>query len=98
MSHLYWHRGFDGNQGVGGAYIDFINWLNAVGISCEYLLIHSISWKQYPIVKDIQSILKDRFGVLLLEDIFAAMAKEQFKYYPVEEPWSLFVEKGTDYA
>jgi hypothetical protein len=94
----YYESTFDGNQGPGGAYIDCVDWLNAAGIPCEYLLIHSISWKQYPTVKQVQDIVRDRFRVVLLEDIFVAMAQNQFKYGPIREPWSQFAEKGSDYA
>ncbi|MGD0826637.1 MAG: hypothetical protein ABSA09_00930 [Desulfobaccales bacterium] len=38
---------FDGNQGPGEAYIKFAKWLNDSGVPCDYLLIHSSSWKQY---------------------------------------------------
>ena len=94
----YYRSTFDGNQDAGGAYIACVNWLNAVGIPCEYLLIHSISWQKYPMVKEVQEVLKARFGVILLEDIFSAMAKYQFKYDPITEAWSPFTEKGSDYA
>ncbi|MBP7526720.1 MAG: hypothetical protein KA801_02265 [Syntrophorhabdaceae bacterium] len=95
----YYESTFDGNPGPGGAYTDCVAWFNTLGIPCEYLLIHSISfsWKQYTLVKEVQDILGDRFGTILLEDIFVAMAEAQFKYGPVTE-WNPFVEKGSDYA
>ncbi len=94
----YYGSSFDGNQGAGGAYVACVNWLNSVGLPCEYLLIHSISWKGYAMVKDVQDILKDRLGVILLEDIFAAMAEAQFEYKRIKEAWSSFTDKGSDYA
>ncbi len=94
----YYESTFDGNQGPGGAYIDCVDWLNTVGIHCEYILIHSISWKQYPRVKEIQDVLKGRFGVILLEDIFNAMDQHKFRHELISEPWTQFGEKGSDYA
>jgi len=94
----YYESTFDGNQGAGGAYIDCVNWLNTVGVPCEYLIIHSVSWKQYPMVKKVQGILEDSFGVLLLEDVFGAMAQDGFKFDAVKEPWLSFAEKGSDYT
>jgi hypothetical protein len=49
----YYESKFDGNQGPGGAYIAFVKWLNNNKIPCEYLLIHSSSWKEYEQVKKI---------------------------------------------
>jgi hypothetical protein len=94
----YYESSFDGNQGPGGAYIDFVIWLNKRDVPCEYLVVQSISLQAYPIVKQIQDALRDHFGVLLLEDIFAEMGKCAFSYPPITERWSDFTDKGTDFA
>ncbi|MGC9975999.1 MAG: hypothetical protein ABSC57_04685 [Syntrophales bacterium] len=90
---------FDGNQGPGGAYVDFVKWLIRKGIHCEYLVIMPISWNAgYGDVVQLRKDLENDFGVLLLEDIFAAMSKHNFKYERVSENWRDFSDKGGDYA
>jgi hypothetical protein len=89
---------FDGNQGCGGAYVHFVNWLNSKGIHCEYLIIMPIAWNEYGKVVELCEDLGNIFGVLLLEDIFAAMSRDRFKYETVTENWRDFSDKDEDYA
>lgn len=96
----YYESSFNGNQGPGGAYIDFIKWQNARGIPFDYLIIQSISSKNehYSKVKQIQDELPGHFGILLFEDIFRQMANSNFTYEFIRENWADFTEKGSDYA
>lgn len=94
----YYHSKFDGNQFAGGAYTSFVEWLNNMGIPTQYLVIQSASWREYAKVYELQGLLKDRFGVLLLEDVFSAMAQVGYKYDPITEDWSLFTNKSSDFA
>lgn len=90
---------FDGNQGLGGAYVEFVRWLNCKGIHCEYLITMPISWNNgYRGVFQLCEALENSFGVLLLEDIFAAMSRHHFRYEGITENWRDFSYKGVDYA
>ena len=89
---------FKPNQGPGGAYVKFVGWLNSKGVHSEYLLIMPISWgKEYRKVLQLCEV-GNSFGVLLLEDIFAAMSRHNFKYEGVTENWRDFSDKGDSYA
>jgi hypothetical protein len=96
----YYGSSFDGNQGPGGAYIDFVLWLNMRKVPCEYLVVHSVGWShsQYQKEKQIQKDMQSLFGVLLLEDIFLQMSKYKFSYSDIIECWSDFADKGTDFV
>jgi len=94
----YYRSSFTGNQGPGGAYTEFVLWLNGRGIPCQYLIIHSTSWEKYPQVKQLHQELPGRFGSLLLEEIFLQMARHRFSYPLVMKNWDEFAEKGSDYA
>lgn len=93
----YYGSTFDGNQGHNGAYVRFVKWLNSKDIHCEYLVIMPISWKNgYSKVAQLCEDLT--FGVLLLEQIFDAMATHNFRYETVKENWRDFSDKYGDYA
>ena len=94
----YFESTFDGNQGLGGAYIDFVKWLNKKTIHCQYLIVQPISWKAYSKVKQVQDEIPIYFGILLLEDIFLNMTKHGFSYDRINERWCDFSNKGSDYA
>jgi len=96
----YYSSTFDGNQGPDGAYFRFVQWLNdEKHIHCEYLVIMPISWKNgYSEALQLCEKLGNSFGVLLLEDIFAAMSNAHFRYETVKENWGDFSDKGGDYA
>jgi hypothetical protein len=96
----YYSSTFDGNQGPGGAYIQFVLWLNKRKIPCEYILIHSIGWSdsQYQKEIQIQEDLQSSFGIIFLEDIFEQMNRYKFSYRAVKECWSDYTDKGADYA
>ena len=99
----YYESHFAPHQGPGGAYIDFVSWLNGKEVPTEYMVIHSSSWSEYLKVKKLQDELqKDRpqsyFGSLLLEDIFLQMARHKFTYSPVAERWEDFTDKSPDFA
>ena len=84
------------NQGVGGAYIDFVRWLDRLNIPCEYIIICSTSWNVD--LKPIQDELTlNCFGLVFIEDIFSVMADYQFKCPSIHESWSLFTDKAPDY-
>ena len=87
----------DGNQGPGGAYIKFVKWLHNNNVPCEYLIIHSSSWKEYQKVKQIQAELWPHFGLLLLEQIFLEMAKKEFTYPAISENWMNYTYTKPDY-
>ncbi len=96
----YYVSPFDGNQVPGGAYVDFVKWLNSKGVRCQYLVIMPISGrdKEYGEVVQLCKDLRDSFAVLLLEDIFAAMSNHHFKYETVKENWLDFSDKGNGYV
>ena len=87
---------FDGNQGADGAYCRFVKAMNALGVPTQYLLICSISWKPYDKIVQLHGALEESFGVLLLEDVFANMGKDEFKYCDLTN-WGEYSEKGGDY-
>jgi hypothetical protein len=94
---FYGRSVLDPNQGPGGAYIKFVKWLNKNVVPCEYLIIHSSSWKEYKKVKQIQEELGSYFGILLLEHIFLEMARREFTYPPISENWINYTNTKPDY-
>jgi hypothetical protein len=90
---------FYGNQGPGGAYIEFVLWLNRKKIPCEYIVICPIGWtpREYQKEIEIQNQMQRFFGIIFLEDIFEQMSKYKFSYPVIKEQWKDYTEKGADY-
>jgi hypothetical protein len=83
-----------GNQGPNGDYVKFVKWLNYKGIHTEYIIIHSIGVKNDQVIMDIKESLGNRYGSILLEDVFAKMSDEGFIYPGISEDWKEYTEKS----
>jgi len=93
----YYGSRFDGNQmPPDGAYIRFVEWLNRKGITTRLNIIHSSSWKEYHKVKQLNELLKDCYGSVMLEDIFQMMHQKNYHYRGVVENWGDFIDKSSD--
>lgn len=89
---------FDGNQYHGGAYIDFVKWLNGMGIRCDYLTVFPTcnDNKLYKGSIAIQKELGDHFGIILLEHIFDEMGKKGFTYENITD-WGKYANTHGEF-
>jgi hypothetical protein len=94
----YFGSSMTGNQGIDGAYVQCMELLEARGLSCRYIFIASISHNEnlYKNFKALQGKLRDKFGIIFLEDIFAKMAESKFEYGGITN-WVDYSEKGSDF-
>ncbi|QTA80886.1 Uncharacterized protein dnl_32010 [Desulfonema limicola] len=91
----YYGSDLTGPQEACEAYCQFVKRLNnKEKINCEYLMIISACFKKYYKLENLQKCLKNKFGVLLLEDIFQEMHNHKFKYDDITEDWGLYTDKA----
>ena len=95
----YYESELDGNQIPGGAYAEFTRWINGRVPRCEYLVIRSISMRKSPHKKlfRLQEDLKNLFGIVLLEDVFLQMHKDDFRFPGMTESWNDYTDKSPDF-
>lgn len=93
----YYHSTFDGNQAPpDGAYLRYVEWLCDKGIPTTLVVIHSSSWKEYPLVKQLSTSMKDKYRSVMLEDVFLLMEQSGFRYSGITECWGDFTNKYPD--
>lgn len=91
----YYGSDLTGPQEAGEAYSEFVKRLNnKENIDCEYLMIISACFKIYHKIEALQKELKNKFGVLLMEDIFQEMHNHNYKYNGINEDWGLYTDKA----
>ncbi len=97
----YYNSKLDGNQESGESYVEFVKWINSMGISCQYLFIHSIGCCNTLFTKcaEVQANLGHLFGVILLEDLFQLMSDCGYTHPKVlGYDFHDYSCKGNDYA